>query len=335
MQLSDKKYAKRLKDFGIKLVTTYKSGDNLVEKSSDSTLKSDIVNGIRLEKNYLRGGKSIFKLVNFDPRIKYTFVGASNADICPNCGAKINVESGECPYCGTSYNMDYDSKTLGAKYHTDLVMHSNLYKKITLLVDVIVCFIISFVYFKTTGRTFNGWDLTKVFGLTMLLSLIFYYFFYYMDSFFVLLPIKIYKEKINAQQEKFWNENKSKINKNTFFTNLNYELQKFYFEGATTKNVLDFDFVDYTTISKTENGDKKIVDIQVLVREVYVDGGKIKCRQNSKNIKLQYVKREFLLEKVGGVALRCKNCGSSIDAFNTTCSSCGTRQNYLQEWYMI
>jgi len=74
MQLSDKKYLKRLKDFGLSLVTVYKSGNKTVEKNSFETLKENIVNGIRLEKNYIRGGKSVFKLFNFDPRIKYTFM---------------------------------------------------------------------------------------------------------------------------------------------------------------------------------------------------------------------------------------------------------------------
>jgi hypothetical protein len=34
MQLSDKKYLKRLKDFGMSLITTYKSGNDIVEKNS-------------------------------------------------------------------------------------------------------------------------------------------------------------------------------------------------------------------------------------------------------------------------------------------------------------
>lgn len=335
MQLSDKKYAKRLRDFGLSLVTKYKSGDKIIEKSSEATLNEDIENGIRLEKNYLRGGNSVFKLFNFDPRIKYTFINPAKRKSCPNCGADIDSQSGECPYCGTAYNMDYESKNLGAKYHTDLVMYSGTYKKITLIIDIIISFIISYIYIKTTGRTFNGWDFSKVLIGTALLSLAFYYVFYYLDSFFILLPIKIYKEKINAAQEKFWAENSAQINKNTFFNNLNYELQKYYFEGEKTKNVLDFDFVDYTTISKEEISGEKIINIEVLVREVFINAGKIKSRQNDLKLKLKHVKREYSLENAGGVALKCKNCGTSIDAFLTECPSCGTRQNYLQEWYLV
>ena len=330
MQLSDKKYLKRLKDFGLDLVTTYKSGDKTVKKSSFETLRENIENGIRLEKNYLRGGNSVFKLFNFDPRIKYTFINAASAKKCPNCGADIDTQSGECPYCGTAYNMDYETKNLGTKYHTDLVMHSDLYKRITLLVAVAVSFVLSFVYFKTTGRTFNGWDITKVMFGTALLSLVSYYLLYYLDSFFILLPLKLHKEKINNAQEKFWEQNSLDINKNTFFTNLNYELQKLYFESESFMNVIDFDLVDYTTIER----DGDIVKINVLVREVFVDGGKFKSRQAEKTLRLKRVKREFSLENVGGVALRCKNCGASMDAFLTECPSCGTRQNYLQEWYL-
>ncbi|MBQ5540184.1 MAG: hypothetical protein IIU03_08120, partial [Bacteroidales bacterium] len=61
---------------------------------------------------------------------------------------------------------------------------------------------------------------------------------------------------------------------------------------------------------------------------------KFKSRQTEKTLRLKRVKREFSLENLGGVALRCKNCGTSMDAFLTECPSCGTRQNYLQEWYL-
>ena len=100
---------------------------------------------------------------------------------------------------------------------------------------------------------------------------------------------------------------------------------------AAQKFVLDFDFVDYTTI--TRDGD--VVEIEILVREVYYTGGKVKCRQVSKKIRLKRAKIEHRLENVGGVALRCRNCGTSMDAFAQECPSCGTRHNYLQEWYMI
>lgn len=331
MQLSDKKYLKRLKDFGLSLITTYKSGNNIVKKNIFEPLTTNIVNGIRLEKDYLRGGQSVFKLHNFDPRIKYTFINPSTASKCPNCGADIDHQSGECPYCGTSYNMDYESKSLGAKYHTDLVMNTKTYKYVTALVAFVTAFIISYIYIRTTGRTFNGWDMTKVLAGTALFGLAFYYVFYYLDSFFILLPVKIYKERINAAQTKFWAQNGNEINKDTFFTNLNYELQKYYFEGDNTRNVLDFDFVDYTTIRR----DGDVVTIEILVREVYMDGGKVKCRQRSKTIRLKRAVIEHKLESVGGVALRCRNCGTSIDAFAKECPSCGTRHNYLQEWYMV
>lgn len=331
MQLSDKKYLKRLKDFGLSLITTYKSGSNIVKKNIFEPLTTNIVNGIRLEKDYLRGGQSVFKLHNFDPRIKYTFINSSTASKCPNCGADIDAQSGECPYCGTAYNMDYESKSLGAKYHTDLVMNTNTYKYITALIAFIVAFIISYIYIRATGRTFNVWDMSKVLVGTALFGLAFYFVFYYLDSFFILLPIKIYKERINSAQEKFWRDNSADINKDTFFTNLNYELQKFYFENPANRTVLDFDFVDYTTITRSDD----TVSIKILVREVFYKAGKVKCRQVSKTLNLKRTVIEHSLEKVGGVALRCRCCGTSIDAFATQCPSCGTRQNYLQEWYLV
>ncbi|MCQ2252574.1 MAG: hypothetical protein MJZ61_03890 [Bacteroidales bacterium] len=330
MQVSDRFYIKRLNEFSINALTTYFSNGNKIVTDSSADRNPNVSEAIKLEKDYIRGGKSLLKLHKYDPRIKYTFMDATTASKCPNCGADVDPHSHCCPYCGSTYNMDYATKDLGTKYHTDLVMNSNTYKYITLLVDVIFSFIISYIYIKTTGRTFYAWDFGKVLVGTALLSLIFYYFFYYLDSVMVLLPIKIYKQRINDLQTKFWEDNGDKINKQTFFTNLNYELQKFYFERPENRAIVDFDFVDYTTIKLL---DDKRVSIDLLLREIYYTDSKLKVRQVSKTVVMERAEREYHLE-VGKVYLKCKNCGATVDPFAQECPHCGTRQNYLQEWYM-
>lgn len=331
MQLSDRFYTKRLNEFGIRALTTYFSNGSNIVTDSAAGENPDVCDAIKIEKDYRRGGQSMLKLHKFDPRIKYTFMDATTASKCPNCGADIDAHSHCCPYCGSTYNMDYTTKDLGTKYHTDLVMNSNTYKYITLAVDIIFSFIISYIYIKTTGRTFYAWDFGKVLVGTALLSLIFYYLFYYIDSVMVLLPIKIYKQRINNQQTEFWAANGNKISKPTFFTNLNYELQKFYFERPENRAIVDFDFVDYTTIKL--NGENR-VSIDLLLREVYYTDGKLKVRQVSKNVVLERADRDYKLE-TGKVYLKCKNCGATVDPFAQECPHCGTRQNYLQEWYMV
>jgi len=331
MQLSDRYHSKRLQEFGMRAVTTYFAEGKTLCTDTQASDNPDIVNAIRIEKDYLRGDNSMLKLHKYDPRIKYTFAGATHASHCQNCGAEISSDSGCCPYCGSAFSMDYDSKDLGSKYHTDLVMNSNTYKYITLAVAAVIGFIISYIYIKTTGRTFYTWDMVKVGVGTVLLGAAMYYVFYYLDSLFVLLPVRLYKERINREQTEFWESNGNDINKTTFFTNLNYELQKYYFERPENRAMVDYDLVDYTHIKLS---DTDTIAIDVLLREVYMDGGKLKSRQTKKHLTLRRARREYSLEN-GATSLKCKNCGAVVDAFAQQCPHCGTRQNYLQEWYMI
>ena len=113
---------------------------------------------------YLIAGKVIYKLNQFDPRIKYTFINdkyLNNITNCPNCGAMIKQNSDECEYCNTYYNIDYNEKDLGSKYQYDMTIHSNKYIILTLIIDIIVSLCFMFTYFYKTGRTFNMYDIAK------------------------------------------------------------------------------------------------------------------------------------------------------------------------------
>lgn len=120
-----------------------------------------------------------------------------------------------CPYCRTIYNIDYSDKDLGSKYNYDLVLRNNSYRVITGIIDLIISISISFVFIKTTSRTFNSIDIFKAFIYGIILSMILYYFFYIIDAYVILGPIKKYKDRQNQKQIDFWD--RTKIDKKTFF----------------------------------------------------------------------------------------------------------------------
>ena len=50
------------------------------------------------------------------------------------------------------------------------------------------------------------------------------------DAVAITLPIKIYKDSLNKKQMKFWKRMEALgINKKTFYNNVNYELQNYYY----------------------------------------------------------------------------------------------------------
>ena len=331
--VSNNFHEKKLNKYGINIKTKYIVGNTILERNFDNSLNDDIVSGIRCEKDYYIKNNLVHKETNFDSRIEYTFISKEMEQKdykCPNCGmnGKIKDFISGCPYCRTTYNIDYTNKDLGSKYHYDLVLKSNLYRVITGIIDLIISIILSFIFIKTTSRTFNQIDIIKVFIYGFILSLVLYYLFYIVDAYIILKPIKIYKNKENQKQIDFWN--RTKIDKKTFFNNLNYELEKYYY---SKENIIDFDILDYLKFNDFTIKNTKYVKVLVLIRIVTYDN----------KIKSKIIKQEFIFRKnqnyklvlnEGVNLIKCHNCGASIDATKTECSYCHSKINYLQEWIL-
>lgn len=81
-----------------------------------------------------------------------------------------------CPYCGTYYNLDYTEKDLGSKYHYDRVLRTNTYRVITGIVDLVFSLLVTYYFIKFTSRTFNVYDISKIFIYGFILSVVLYYF---------------------------------------------------------------------------------------------------------------------------------------------------------------
>lgn len=332
--ISDKFHLNKLKKYGINIKTKYIVGNKVLERNTDNSINDDINNGIRCEKQYYLNNKLIHTEKIFDSRIEYTFISnkLENTDYtCNNCGVKSNLKQfvDGCPYCKTHYNIDYMDKDLGSKYHYDRVLKSNKYKIITAIISLIMSCLLSFIFIKFTSRTFNNYDVLKIFIYGFILSFVLYYLFYIVDAYIILAPIKKYKDKQNKKQINFWN--KTKIDKKLFFNNLNYEIRKLYY---SRENIIDYDILDYIEFCECNKNDKKYIAVTAEVRIVTINNNKIKSK---------YIKEKYLLRKnenrvlqlnEGTNLIKCHNCGASIDATTEKCDYCGTQINYLQEWIL-
>lgn len=336
MSLVSEHYHKnKLKKYNINIKTKYIVDNKILERNTDDSINDDIVNGIRCKKEYYLYNKLIHQENEFDSRIEYTFVSNSLENekyTCPNCGMSSLTKDfiDGCPYCRTHYNIDYTNKDLGSKYHYDRVLKSNIYRVVTAIIDLILSILLSYVFIKYTSRTFNSYDIAKIFIYGFILSVILYYFFYLLDAYIVLSPIKKYKDKQNKKQIEFWN--RTKIDKKTFFNNLNYEVRKHYYMN---ENIIDYDVIDYIKFNDYKKDNKLFVEVEAEVRIVSIINNKIK----SKKIKDIYILKRHengVLELKNGVnIIKCHNCGASIDATMGKCEYCNTEVNYLQEWVLV
>lgn len=332
--ISDNYQQEKLNKYGINIKTKYIVDKKIYERNTNGSVNDDITSGVRCLKEYYINNKMVHKEQEFDTRIEYTYL-MNNKDEeqykCTNCGivGKVKEFMDGCPYCGTSYNIDYVEKDLGSKYHYDRVLKSNKYKIITLLIDVIISMILSLVFIYVTSRTFNIYDISKVVIYGLIMSLILYFFFYTIDAFIILGPIKRIKDKQNKKQIDFWN--RTKIDKKVFFNNLNYEISKYYY---SLDNIIDFDVIDYVEFNEYSKDDLLYVDVTCDNRLVYYEDGKI----TSKMVKDVFTMKRHddgVIELKDGINLiKCNNCGASIDATKGVCEYCNTEIKYLQEWIL-
>lgn len=333
--ISDNFQIKKLNKYKINIKTKYIVGNDLLERNTDNTKNDDIKNGIRCKKEYYLNNNLTHTEDLFDSRIEYTFISkdVENKDYtCPNCGMQSKLKDfvEGCPYCHTYYNLDYTDKDLGSKYHYDQVLRSNTYRIITGIIDVIISLILSYIYIKTTSRTFNNYDISKIFIYALILSSVLYYFFYIIDAYIVLTPIKNYKDKENKKQEEFWES--TKIDKKKFYNNLNYELRKYYY---SKDNIIDYDIIDYLSFNNFTKNNQEYIKITAEVRVVYYKNNKITSRIIKDTYLLKHHTDNIQSLKEGENIIKCHNCGASIDITQGECSYCHTKTKYLQEWTLI
>lgn len=330
----DEAHKKQLNKYKINIETTYISENKLLVRNTNNSKNDDIINGIRIKKDYYLKDKLVHTETKFDSRINYTFISKDLLEKnfkCVNCGmsSDLNTFIDGCPYCGTNYNLEYNQKDLGSKYHYDLVLKSNLYRIITGIVDLVISILLAFLYIKNTSRTFNSYDISKVFIYGLILSLILYYVFYLLDAYIVLGPIRRYKEIGNKKQEEFWNS--TKIDKTVFFNNLNYEIKKKYYN---TENIIDYDILDYDKFTNYEKDSKLHVKVKVYLRVVYYINGKIKSKYIQDEFTLVRHSEELENINPGTNMIRCTHCGSTLNVNDDVCAYCGNKIKYYQEWIL-
>lgn len=326
---------KRLKEYGINIRTTFLDGDTQKIRNTDDSHNDNVKSGIILKKEYFLGGV-LGKTENiFDSRILYNYEFDGSEDmVCKNCGmnGKVSEFENGCPYCGSSYNIEYDSKELGSKNYYDYVVKDRKYIMKALIKDLIVSLIIVGIYIINTSRTMYFFDILKIVIGTLILGLVLFIFFYYMDAKMILPSIKREKERQNNLQKEFWKRMEEKnVDKIKFFNNMIYLLRELYYSDKYSR-VIDFDIIDYDNYQDNYIDNDMFVDVTLDIRIVSFVNGKVVSNREEKTYRFKRL-NEFRELKGGVNYIKCPSCGSSIDATLNECSYCGNKINYLQEWY--
>ena len=327
---------KRLKKNNINIKIKFQDGDSIKERNTDDSKNDNINSGIIIEKDYYKDGILSKKENVFDSRILYTYVFEGQEEItCKNCGMKEKIEKFEngCPYCGSNYNIEYNSKELGSKNTYDYTVKDRKYVTKVLIKDIIISLIIMAIYIVNTSRTLYFFDILKIVVGTIIMGVILFFIFYYMDAKIILPSIKEKKEKLNNNQINFWNKMESmNIDKVKFYNNLIYSIRQLYYSDKYD-NIIDFDILDYDDFKDSYDDNNMYIETTLDMRIVRIVNGKIESKREQQKFKLKRLK-DFQELKAGTNLIKCPNCGSTINVNDNECSYCKTKINYLQEWYL-
>ena len=293
---------KRLKKNNINIKIKFQDGDSIKERNTDDSKNYNINSVIIIEKDYYKDG-----------------ILSQEEITCKNCGMKEKIEKFEngCPYCGSNYNIEYNSKELGSKNTYDYTVKDRKYVTKVLIKDIIISLIIMAIYIVNTSRTLYFFDILKIVVGTIIMGVILFFIFYYMDAKIILPSIKVKKEKLNNNQINFWNKMESmNIDKVKFYNNLIYSIRQLYYSNKYD-NIIDFDILDYDDFKDSYDDNNMYIE----------------TKREQQKFKLKRLK-DFQELKAGTNLIKCPNCGSTINVNDNECSYCKTKINYLQEWYL-
>lgn len=331
--ISDKVHEQRLQKKNAVIVTYYYDQGAVKIRSSDYSKAENVRSGVILAKKYYLDEKMLHQETEFNPSLLYSFVFPALEDgrvQCPNCGGvgEDALFSDGCPYCGAFYNMDYQTELPGSREHNDYVLQEKKSLLFPLVLIMAVCIAVGTFITATTGRTSTVFDYGKGALIGGIVGGVIYLLYSAGKNRAALTLEEISKK--NAQDivlRRFLSDlQENGLTMATFFNNLNLGLRDYYFgsDSDETKNIIDFDVLDYRDQNLARQDGKVYVSTDVFIRLVSEDKGRIWSDETVKRIRMKKSEQSGIVQKAGVNIVKCPFCGSSIDLQAKRCSYCGT-----------
>ena len=115
-----------------------------------------------------------------------------------------------------------------------------------------------------------------------------------------------------------------------FVNSLNLGLRDHYFgsEADDTKDIIDFDVLDYRDQQIFSQEGNVYAQVDAAIRLVSADGGKVNSTETVKRIRMRKSGRTGPALKAGLNIVSCPFCGAAIDLTTSCCSYCKTPFRY-------
>lgn len=333
---------KRLNRFGLQIITSFWDEHTVRRRASDGSLHDDIVNGVILDKKYVRNGKLKHTETLFNPLMQYSFVvneKLKKSVRCPNCGweGKTAEFMNGCPYCGAYYSISYSNKQAAAKRFAEKkAKQPGLY-----LFPLLLClglFIgLSLLIVRATGRTFGLFDVLKGAGFGTAFGLAAFYCVYLKSVHAITGRAEENYRRQSAMLQEFERGLKAReISLNGFFTSLNAEMTSRIFSDAVSEygDIVDWDILDYDNCLFNRDSGGGQAEIEMTVRVLRMRNDRLRSRQTKARAVMKTNAIQYNPLGQGAPVAHCHACGSSIDLSQPVCGYCGTPIRYKQPLYL-
>lgn len=311
-------HLKRLeeKEIVIEEIYKYPKDNKIFIRTTDGKENDSVYKSPKIEKNFYKNKKRIFREKNFDPNTFYTIVATKGdkTHTCSECGYTDNLKEffNGCPYCGANFNIDYSNN----KSYGRTIKELFSFKWIKFLcITLPIIFALISIYLNQDIETIISSVIaipvlmfaTYLFVMTFYTPIIFYKIIVYKD-------VHTYTIKYNGETI-----NNAKLIKDVQTTLLNdYYDEELYPEN---KNLIDFDILDFEDYKYRYRNSKQYIVLRIKVRKYFNKGNKIKrvISQESVYVSMNpnYIEKKQTLRK-------CPSCGANVPPIKKKCTYCKT-----------
>ena len=313
---SNNLHLKRLeeKEIVIEEIYKYPKDNRIFIRTTDGKENDSVYKSPKIEKNFYKKGKRLFREKDFDPKTFYTIsaIKGDKTHTCSECGYTDELKEffNGCPYCGANFSVDYsNAKSYGRTYKE---LFSFKWVK-TLCILLPILFAIASIYINQ--------DIEAIIGA--IISIPVMMFATYLFIMIIYTPVIFYKiiayQDVRVNTIRYNKEiiNNAKLIKDVQTTLLNdYYDEQLYPEH---KNLIDFDILDFENFKYKYKNNIQYIVLRLKVRKYFNKENKIKKVISKEHISVfmnpYYTDKKQDLRK-------CPSCGANIPPFKKKCEYC-------------
>ena len=338
----ENKHQRRLKEQGIRIVTSYYDGGSTKHRSSDGADCDDVHSGVILDKTYLRHGKTVRQETEFNPGLVYSFVYPKTEDgllQCPCCGAvaQSGAFSDGCPYCGSAANLEYDERKEGERSHADAVLTRRPRTLLWLLGCIAAGIAVCLSLTLACSRTRLPFDYVKGIAIGLFVGL---------GGFLarqIVTNAAVQRKELEKQQRQsailrafIDNLHAAGLSLTAFHNSLSAELNRYFYDSddPAVQNVTDYDLLDIRDQRVSTDRGARTVTASVQLRVVSQNDNDLVSETDWRQVRLRQEAGSVQLQ--GGLnMIECPHCGAKVSVEEKTCRYCGSPVRLLRPLTLV